>query len=118
MIEIMTAESVARETIKNTLAIEIPKVNKAIEDAKKLSQRSCYIKERLSNGTIGILKKAGYDVDLDCNCTEISWENVYMKLMNNEKFIEEISQELNLKIVDIDDNKNIIDPNWTPEEDN
>ena len=73
--------------------------------------RSCY---RKSNGTVRILEKAGYEVDVDSNSTEISWEGIYNNLMNSEKFITEISQELNLRIIDINNSRNIIDPNWKP----
>lgn len=120
MVEIMSAELVARESIKNILALEIPLVNKSILDAKSSGRTSCFIKERISNGTIRILENAGYDVETDYSndTVEISWAIVYNNLMNSEEFIEEISQELNLKVIDIDSLGNTIDPNWKhPKED-
>ncbi len=117
MIEIMTAESVARETIKNVLEIEIPKVNETILAAKKRGQRNCYLKIRISGATEKLLKKAGYIAQSDSDGTEISWEGVYNKLMNNDEFIEEVSRELNVRIVDLDNSENTIDPNWKPPRD-
>ena len=114
MVEIMTAESIARDSIKNTLALEIPLVNENIETAKKNGRRSCYFEKRISNGTVRILEKAGYEVDFDSISTDISWEGIYNNLMNSEKSITEISQELNLRIIDINNSRNIIDPNWKP----
>ncbi len=117
MIEIMTAESVARETIKNVLETEIPKVNDAIAAARKKCMRFCFLKMGISEGTAKLLRKAGYAVETDGDSTEISWEGVFRRMMEDEALMEEISRELNVKIVEADNGGNTIDPKWRPSRD-
>lgn len=113
MVEIMTAESVARETIKNVLETEIPKVNDAIQTAKKKGSKSCYIKNGISVATVKLLEKAGYCVETEYDSADISWEGIYNTLMNSDEFLEDISKELNVRIVDADNADNTINPNWS-----
>lgn len=117
MIEIMTAESIARETIKNVLGMEIPKVNEAIISARKKGMKSCFLKVGISEGTAKLLKKAGYCVETDGDSTEISWEGLFYKLMSDDNFVEEVSKELDVRIIDADNGGNTIDPNWKPSRD-
>lgn len=115
MVEIMSAESVARETLKMVLENEIPLVNKAIEKAKEDGLRTTFVKRNLSAATKRLLKKAGYYVDDDItNSTEISWEAQYNNLITNDKFIEKVAEEIDIRIVDCDCKGNKIDPNWQP----
>lgn len=117
MIEIMTAQSVARETIKNVLETEIPKVNDAILAARKKCMKTCFLKIGISAATAKLLEKAGYYVETDSDSTEISWEGVYHRMMEDEALMEEFSKELNVRIIDADNGGNTIDPNWRPSRD-
>ncbi len=114
MIEIMTAESVARETIKNVLETEIPKVNDAILSARKKGMKFCFLKIGISEGTAKLLEKAGYYVQIDGDSTEISWEGVFNRLMADDDFVKNISKELDVRIIDASNGGNTIDPNWRP----
>lgn len=115
MVEIMSAESVARETLKFVLEKEIPLVNEAIENAKGNGLRVTFVKQNFSEATKRLLKKAGYYVDDDNrNNTQISWEAQYNNLTTNDKFIEKVAEEIDIKIVDCDCKGNKIDPNWRP----
>lgn len=112
MIEIMTAEAIARETLKNTLAEEIPIVNERIRVAKENGTKICYADQEFSRATRRMLVKAGYEVESERGSTSISWEGVYNKLMDDEEMVEEIYNEIGIKIVGIE-NRNVIDPKWT-----
>lgn len=112
MIEIMTAEVIARETLKNTLETEIPIVNGHIQAAKEKGNKCCFIDREFSIATRRMLEKAGYEAETDRCSTSISWEGVYNRLMDNEELVEELYNEIGIKIVGIE-NKNVIDPKWT-----
>lgn len=114
MVEIMSAESVTRETIRKVLEREIPIANEAIQDSREKGLRTAYVKQRLSTATIRLLEKAGYYVDSEPTCTEISWEARYNQLIDDEDFIEQLASELNVKIVDCESKRNTIDRNWKP----
>lgn len=115
MVEIMSADSVARETIRKILEREVPLANEAIQCARGNGERTAYVRQKLSAGTIMLLEKAGYYVDYDSASTEISWEGRYNELIENAKLIEELANELNVRIVNCENGGNIIDPNWKPQ---
>lgn len=112
MVEIQSADAVSRDTIRKSLENEILMANEAIQAAKENERTEAFVYQRLSAGTVMLFEKAGYNVCYDSNSTEISWEYCYNELMDNKQFIEEVANELNIRIIGYDEGRNIIDPNW------
>lgn len=106
MIEIRSAESIARETLKAVLYNEISLVNEAIDKAKKGAKKEVYLNQKISCATTNLLEEAGYTVDDDSDDAEIviTWEGVYNKMSEDKKMIKEIMEELEIKIEASDEN--------------
>ena len=100
MIKINDANLTARETIKVQLEKEISLINEAIEEAKAEGRTSLYYKGVISEPTVQMFLRAGYEVS-DWSSNEkaiISWAEKYELFCSNGE-IDQIAEELELEIV-------------------
>lgn len=100
MVEIKSAESVARETLKKVLENEITLVNIAIEKAKENVKTQAYLNQKLSGTTIELLESAGYTVNGNSDDADIviEWEYAYNRISGNRDIVNELLEELEMKI--------------------
>lgn len=100
MVEIKSAESVARETLKSVLANEVSLVNERIDKAKEDAKKRAYLNQKISCATKYLLEEAGYMVDDDSDDAEtiISWEHTYDRMSGDQTAIREIIGELGIKV--------------------
>lgn len=100
MVEIKSAESVARETLKKVLENEITLVNIAIEKAKENVKTQAYLNQKLSGTTIALLESAGYTVNGNSDDADIviEWEYAYNRISGNRDIVNELLEELEMKI--------------------
>lgn len=112
MIEIISAEKVARETVKSVIEEEISMVNEAISNAKGVREKHCHIYEGISRATEMLLEDAGYDVERNVYETDIDLESQYNEFIEDYDKVKEIADEIGIKVIKA--NRNIIDPNWEP----
>ena len=95
MIKLIEAKCVARQTIKERLQAEIPKLNELIKKASEEGKFCVVINiNDYSESTRVLLKKAGYKVEYDY----ISWAHLGVKIDENECDLMEIAEDAGFKI--------------------
>lgn len=106
-IQILSAESVAREVISLELMNELWRANKVILAAKENGKKSCKFQGYMSEATKIVIRKAGYELyGEDSDYVEISWEDIYSKLSENEEVVMQIAEELGIQFVSLEEYHN------------
>ena len=98
MEKIISSNEAVREVIEKQLEIDIPLVNKAINEAKVAGKVECFC-YNISYATIKALKKYGYQVKVEKagNCSTkvmISWERKYKSFIKTNCFKKIINEDI------------------------
>lgn len=103
MIEIIDSREAAREAIKVRLEKEIPPINKAIQQGKSEGKIWINYEDGISEPTVKILNKAGYEVSgwINNENVQISWSHAYEELCKKTNELEKIAKELDIKIAEV-----------------